>query len=43
MNMFRNDPEGLGALAGCGFWVLFFAGAMALFLKGVLTLAGFAA
>jgi hypothetical protein len=41
--MFRNEPESLGGLAGCLFWVVFFAAAMAVFLKALHGLAGGAA
>lgn len=42
MNMFKNEPEGLGGLVGCAFWVVFFAATMAIFFRVVVGLAGFA-
>ena len=30
MNKFIHDPDSLAGLAGCAFWLMFFAGLMAL-------------
>jgi len=32
MNKFIHDPDNLGSLMGCAFWMAAFAGLMALFL-----------
>ena len=42
MNKFINDPDGLGALAGCVFWLFAFAAGAALVFATLVRMAGIA-
>ena len=42
MNKFINEPDGLGALAGCLFWLVFLSAGAALVWLALVRLAGFA-
>jgi hypothetical protein len=35
MNKFINDPNSLGSLLGCAFWLVVLSGAMALLFTGI--------
>jgi hypothetical protein len=42
MNKFINKPDGLGALAGCAFWLFAFAAGAAAVFAGLVRLGGLA-